>query len=92
MVGFGGRVIVLPVFMIWLLKLLPPLLSKVTVAVAGELVAGNFAVTTSELALLLTVAAPDTVKKLAATPWNVYPVFAVSVMVAEYCVAPEKPE
>ena len=45
-------------------------------------VAGKPAVTTPLLALLLTLVAPSTVKKLAATPSSLYPAFGVRVMVA----------
>ena len=59
----------------------PPLASKVTVRFAA-LVAGNTAVTTPESIGFVTEVAPATVKKLAATPVNVFPGFAVNVIVA----------
>ena len=49
---------------------------------SGAVVAGNTAVTIPEFIGLVTVVAPETVKKLAATPVNVFPGFAVNVIVA----------
>ena len=61
----------------------PPFLLSVTVfEVVAAAVAGKTAVTTPLFAGLLTEEAPDTVKKLAATPVSVKPDLGVRVMVA----------
>jgi hypothetical protein len=52
------------------------------VPAGGAAVAGNTAVTTPVSTVFETDVAPATVKKFAATPVRVYPVLAVSVMVA----------
>ncbi len=69
-----------------------PVTGAVTPGIADRLitaaVVGKLAVTTPELALLVTLFAPATVKKFAVTPVSVYPALAVSVMVAVYTVEP----
>jgi len=55
---------------------------KIGAVVSGAVVAGNTAVTIPELIGLVTVVAPATVKKFAATPVKVFPGFAVNVIVA----------
>ena len=57
-------------------------MAAVVTTVRLAAVAGNIAVTTPELAGLVAVVAPATVKKFAATPVKVYPAVGVSMMVA----------
>jgi hypothetical protein len=56
-------------------------MAAVLTIVPPVMVVGKIAVTTPELARLVTVA-PATVKKLAVTPVKVYPVAGESIMVA----------
>ena len=60
----------------------PPVAFWVWIYPAGRAVAGNVAVTIFDPAELVTVVAPATVKKFAATPLKTYPAAAVKVMVA----------